>query len=117
MDVHLKLAANVQSQVYSGAIPGVDSVDIAFGGMVALDPFLLTGKAEVVAELPETKLPGIPIGAVGSLVLNIVKGSKLTSAFNGVCAAVSAGPAAEAQYLGRASTSGTLKLQPTVVLK
>jgi hypothetical protein len=85
--------------------------------MTAFDPFLLDGKAEVTSEIPETKLPGIPIGAVGSLVLTIAKGSTLTSVFNGVCAAVSAGPDAKAQYLGRTTTNGTLKLKPTVVLK
>src|SRR5262249_11431969 len=49
LDVHIKAAGRLKVALsainYDGNIPGIDGLDIAFGGMTMFDPFLLSDKA------------------------------------------------------------------------
>jgi hypothetical protein len=101
---------------YDGPIPNLDKVDLTFGGEAAFDPFLLGSSAQVVSEMPETKLPDIPLpgGLTGKLVITIVKGSTVTSELRGICAGTADG---KVQWRGATKTSGKLILRPTIVVK
>jgi hypothetical protein len=101
---------------YDGPIPGVENLRVEFGKDTPFDPFLIGGAAHVAAELPETKLPPIPLpgGIPGTLVLTIAKGSVVMTDFRGVCAGVDQG---RAQYLGKTTSSGSLVVKPTVEIK
>lgn len=114
LDGTLKLDSPVKRS--TGDIPGLKDINIPINGESAFDPFLLDGgTAEVAAELPETKLPDVPLGSVpGKLQLTIVSGSKLVSKFRATCMTVAAG---SAQYDGEAETSGTIVLKGTLVLE
>lgn len=115
LDLHVKLEGelNVSTSLksYAGPIPGLKDVDIPIKGEVAFDPFL-TGdgeSAKVTADVPETKLPDVPLGAApGKLQLTIAKGTVVTTTFHGTCAKVEGG---HASYAGEAETSGTLVLR------
>jgi len=123
LDAHFTMTARLKVNYppvnYDGDVPGVSNVAIAFLGSTTFDPFLLSGKATATANLPETQLPPIPlqplIGVPGNLVLTIKQGSTMTSDFQGTCAAVSAPPGAQGQYVGETTTSGTLIIEPSVV--
>jgi hypothetical protein len=122
VDGHFTLTGKLSIHItglpgYDGPIPNLDGVDLKFGGTASFDPFLLGGKqASVVADIPETKLPDIPLpgGLTGKLVVTVVSGSTVTSTFHGVCAGVAD---SKVQYLGATSTSGKLLLKPTIVIK
>ena len=121
VDGHFKLQGKMRVDVsglpkYDGPITNLEGVDIKFGGDEAFDPFLLDGSASVLTNIPETKLPPIPLpgGLTGELQITITNGSSVTATFSGVCAAVANG---KASYLGKTSTTGVLKLKPTIVLK
>ncbi|MDB4995567.1 MAG: hypothetical protein JWM74_2999 [Myxococcaceae bacterium] len=121
VDGHFKLQGKLKIAVsglpeYDGPIPNLENVDIKFGGEKVFDPFLLGTSTNVITDIPETKLPPIPLpgGLTGQLVITIAKGSTVNSEFAGVCAAVSNG---KASYVGKTATTGVLKLKPTVVLK
>lgn len=114
MDGRLKLDSPVKQ--YDGDLPGLKDIDIPIAAGVAFDPFLLDDgrSADVSAELPETKLPPIPLGSVpGTLTLTILKGSVLTSKFHGSCVSVAGG---QASYTGTAGTSGKLLIAGTLAL-
>ncbi|MEO8700707.1 MAG: hypothetical protein ABI867_11720 [Kofleriaceae bacterium] len=120
LDAHVKLAGMLHVDVgglsYDGPIPGIENIDIAFGGKAAFDPFLLDGaKASVSAPLPETALPPIPLpgGLPGTLQITIAQGSVLDSAFTGTCAGVEG---TSVQFLASTTTSGTLVLKSKIVL-
>ncbi len=101
---------------YDGDVPGLDSIDLAFHGSAMFDPFLVGKSVTATADVPMTKLPPIPLpgGLPGDLLLTIDTGSTVTVTFEGTCAASSGGMA---QYQGQTTTSGTLKIKPTVELK
>jgi hypothetical protein len=67
----------------------------------------------LTAQIPETKLPPIPLpgGIPGSLVVTIAGGSTLTSELHGVCASVANG---QARYVASTTTHGALKLVPAI---
>src|SRR5215467_492744 len=77
LDVHLKFQANLSESVsglppYNGPVPGLDSLDIEFKAQVGFDPFLIGGKATVTAQVPETKLPGVPLpSGLGTLIITV----------------------------------------------
>ena len=104
---------------YDGPIPMLSNIDVMFDGSAMFDPFLVGKSATAMAPIPKTDLPPIPLpgGLPGTLNITIADGSFVQSQFSGVCADVSAGPNAKAQYTGQTVTTGMLKLQPSVVLK
>jgi hypothetical protein len=115
LDIHVKsegkLKLDTALKKYDGDLPGLKNVDIPITGEVAFDPFLLADgeKAAVTADIPETKLPPIPLGTVpGELVLTVVKGSTLTTTYQGKCVSVAGG---KARYSGQASTQGKLVIK------
>jgi len=120
IDAHVKLdgTLRIDSTIKksTGDIPGLKDLDVAIKGSVEFEPFLLGREsAEVVAAIPETKLPDVPLGSVpGKLRLTIAAGSQLISKYAGTCMTVASGVA---QYEGHAITSGTLKLKGTLVLE
>ena len=121
IDLHMKLAGRLKVdstfKSYDGELPGLKDIDIPIAGSVPFDGLLLEAadSAEASADLPETTLPEIPLGSIpGSLVLTVVKGSKLTSKFHATCLSVAGGTAT---YSGESKTSGTLVLKGKIVLK
>ena len=100
-----------------GDIPGLDAIDFPIAASVPVDSLLLAEgeQAEVTANVPETRLPEIPLGSVpGSLALTVEKESVVTSKVHGTCIDTTDG---KARYLGVAETSGTLVLKGTLMLK
>jgi len=121
IDLHMKLAGRLKVdstfKSYDGELPGLKDIDIPIAGSVPFDGLLLEAadSAEASADLPETTLPEIPLGSIpGSLVLTVVKGSKLTSKFHATCLSIAGGTAT---YSGESKTSGTLVLKGKIVLK
>lgn len=121
IDIHMKLAGRLKVdstfKSYDGELPGLKDIDIPIAGSVPFDGLLLDAaeSAEASADLPETTLPEIPLGSIpGSLVLTVVKGSKLTSKFHATCLSVAGGTAS---YAGETKTGGTLVLKGKIVLK
>ena len=121
LDAHVKLDGmlhvNASGLTYDGPIPGIENIDIAFGGEAMFDPFLLAGaKATVTAPIPEIKLPPIPLpgGLPGNLQITVSTGSVLTTELAGTCAGIDAHTA---QFLAKTSTSGTLVLASEIILK
>lgn len=114
LDGTLKIDSPVKKS--TGDIPGLKDINVPIAGKGSFDPFLLEGgDAEVTADIPETKLPDVPLGSVpGKLQLTVVAGSKLTSKFHANCMTVTSG---SAQYEGDAETSGTLVIKGTIVLE
>lgn len=111
------LAIEAAAEPSGGALPGLKDIDIPIAGSVPFDGLLLDAaeSAEASADLPETTLPEIPLGSIpGSLVLTVVKGSKLTSKFHATCLSVAGGTAS---YAGETKTGGTLVLKGKIVLK
>ena len=121
IDLHMKLAGRLKVdstfKSYDGELPGLKDIDIPIASSVPFDGLLLDAaeSAEASADLPETTLPEIPLGSIpGSLVLTVVKGSKLTSKFHATCLSVAGGTAS---YSGETKTAGTLVLKGKIVLK
>ena len=120
IDAHVKLdgTLKIDSPIKksTGDIPGLKDIDIAIAGASTFDPFLLDAtSAEVTANIPETKLPDVPLGSVpGKLQLTVVAGSKLTTTYRGSCMTIESGLA---HYRGSAVTSGTLVIRGTIVLE
>ena len=119
LDVHVKMTGRlkVESMLtkYDGVIPGLKSIDIPLGAEAKFDPFLL-GEGEgtdLTVNLPETKLPSVPLGAIpGTLVLTVSSGSTLTTRYHGTCVSVVGG---KVRYSGLASTTGKLLLKGQIV--
>jgi hypothetical protein len=120
IEAHVKLDGTLKIDTAlkksTGDIPGLKDIDVPITGTASFDPFLLEGgTADVTANIPETKLPDIPLGSVpGKLRLTIVGGSQLVSKFHANCMTVTSG---SAQYDGEAETSGTILLKGTIVLE
>jgi hypothetical protein len=121
IDLHMKIDGRLKVdstfKSYDGELPGLKDIDIPIAGSVPFDGLLLEAadSAEASADLPETTLPEIPLGSIpGSLVLTVVKGSKLTSKFHATCLSVESGTAS---YTGESKTGGTLVLKGKIVLK
>ena len=122
LDAHIKLEGMLHVDVqgglrYDGPIPGIENLDISFGGEAVFDPFLLDGKtAKVTAPIPEIKLPPIPLpgGLPGSLNITVATGSVLTTELAGDCAGFSDHTA---ELQAHTSTGGTLVLASEIVIK
>ena len=121
IDLHMKLDGRLKVESalksYDGDLPGLKDIDIPIAGSVPFDGLLLdaSDSALASADLPETTLPEIPLGSIpGSLVLTVVKGSKLTTKFHATCLSVAGGTAT---YAGESKTGGTLVLKGKIVLK
>jgi len=118
LDAHFKLGAmmhvDVSGMRYDGPVPGIENVDIAFGGRTTFDPFLMDGTASVTASLPETKLPDIPLpgGLPGHLELIIAEGSTMTSELAGTCASFEAN---NASFLATTTTRANIILVSKIV--
>jgi hypothetical protein len=120
LDAHIKLDGTLKVDVsglsYDGPIPGIENIDIAFGGETAFDPFLLGGgTAMVSAPLPKIDLPPIPLpgGLPGHLQLTVAEGSVIDSVLTGSCAGVDGNMA---QFMAKTSTSAHIVIAPTIVL-
>lgn len=120
LDIHVKATGKLKVdsplKKYDGELPGLKDLDIPIQASVAFDPFLLDGDgAQVVADVPETKLPPIPLGSVpGELRLTVLSGSTLTTSYHGKCVSVSGG---KATYAGEAATKGKLLIKGVLALK
>lgn len=120
LDVHVKLEGRLKVDTalkkYDGEIPGLSNIDIPIVAETPFDPFLLDGKtADVAADVPETKLPDIPLGSIpGNLQLTVVAGSKLTAKYTGGCMAIANG---EAKHSGSAVIGGTLRMKGAIKLE
>lgn len=120
VDAHVKLEGTLKVDVsglrYEGPIPGIENVDIKFGGETAFDPFLLGGStAKVTAALPRIDLPPIPLpgGLPGHLQLTVAEGSVVDSVLTGSCAGVDSGMA---QFKAKTSTTAHIVIAPVIVL-
>ena len=119
LDAHIKLGGmlhvDVSGMTYDGPIPGIENLDIAFGGQTTFDPFLIGDRTQVSAMLPETKLPDIPLpgGLPGHLSITIAAGSVVSSELSGSCASMDG---KLVKFLGSTSTSANLILNPVVVI-
>lgn len=119
LDVHVKLEGRLKIdsalKKYDDVIPGLSNLDVPIVAEAPFDPFLLDGgSASVNADIPETKLPDVPLGGVpGTLKLTVVAGSKLTAKYSGACMAVSGG---KATHTGLARVAGTLILRGELAL-
>jgi hypothetical protein len=120
IDLHAKLEGRLKVtstfKNYDGDIPGLKDIDIAAVAEVPFDPFLLGDGEEVeaVANVPETKLPDVPLGGVpGHLELTVKTGSIVKAKLHGSCLR---GAEKIATYSGATTTSGTLVLEAKVVL-
>src|SRR5262249_26626430 len=119
LDVHVKLAGHLKVNIapvnYDGDLPGLSNIDIPIAGETPFDGFLLTGSpAQVAANIPETKLPDIPLGSVpGHLELTVGAGSQMTASFKGSCLSVKGG---KATWQGQTTTSGKINLKASLVL-
>lgn len=120
LDMHVKLEGRLKVDAgavkYDGELPGVKNLDIPIGGDTTFDGFAMSGEApQVVSNLPETKLPDIPLGSVpGHLELTVASGSTITTAYRSTCLEVKGG---KATLKGETVTSGTLVLKAAVVLE
>lgn len=121
LDVKLKLEGRLKVvtpiKTYDGEIPGLANIDVPIVGQQTFDPFLLDdgASAEVGADIPETKLPDIPLGsAPGTLKLTIVAGSKLTAKLGGECMSVASGAAS---YKASATLGGKLVVKGEIQLE
>lgn len=101
---------------YDGPIPGLDNVEIPIKGESAFDPFAIGKPVKVHADVPPSKLPGIPLpGAIpGVLVLEIAAGSTVDLTFTGTCAGVDG---AQATYDGQVDRAGALVIQPSIEIQ
>lgn len=110
------LKIDVSGVKYDGPIPGLDAVDVTFGGEQVFDPFALETAATVDTSIPETQLPDIPLpgGLGGVLRLTITSESVLSSSFRGTCIA---SDGAKATYRGASVTRGTVSIRPAIVLE
>jgi hypothetical protein len=120
LDMHVKLEGHLKVDAgtvkYDGDLPGLKDIDIPIAGSAPFDGFLLDGDpAQVSADVPETKLPDIPLGSVpGHLSITVASGTKITSSFHGSCLTVKA---SQATLAGTTSTGGTILLKPSLVLE
>jgi hypothetical protein len=120
IDLHAKLEGRLKVtstfKSYDGDIPGLKDVDIAAVAEVPFDPFLLGDGEEVeaVANVPETKLPDVPLSGVpGHLELTVKPGTIVKATLHGSCLR---GAEKIATYSGATTTSGTIVLEAKVVL-
>lgn len=114
LEGHLKVTSTFKS--YEGAIPGLENLDIAATAEAPFDPFLLGEGEEVeaIANVPETKLPDVPLSGVpGHLELTVKKGTTIKAKLHGTCLR---GAESSASFTGATTTSGTLVLQARLVL-
>jgi hypothetical protein len=70
---------------------------------------------KVVANVPDTKLPDVPLGSVpGHLALTVTSASTITTEYRGTCLEVKGG---QATLHGVTTTSGKLVLKASIVLE
>lgn len=114
-----KVKVDLSALQYDGPLPGIEALDVAFAGASTFDPFLLDGSSLATADVPETRLPPIPLpgGIPGSIVLTIEKGSFVRSSFHGTCANVTTGASPTAHYVGATKLDGELLVRGTVEIK
>jgi hypothetical protein len=119
LDMHVKLAGHLKVDAglvkYDGDLPGIQNVDIPILGTTPFDGLVLDGApAQVVANVPETKLPDIPLGSVpGHLALTVATGTTVTVAYHASCLDVHGG---QAKLQGQSTVSGKLVLTASIVL-
>ena len=101
---------------YDGPIPGIDNVDIPFVGSTAFDPFAIGASVSTRADIPPSRLPGIPLpgGIPGQLVLEIEEGSFVEVGFSGTCAGIDG---TQATYSGTIERGGTLVITPLIEIE
>jgi len=101
---------------YDGPIPGIDNVEIPFVGSTAFDPFAIGASVPARADIPPSRLPGIPLpgGIPGQLVLEIVEGSFVEVGFSGTCAGIDG---TQATYSGTIERGGTLVITPLIEIE
>jgi hypothetical protein len=119
LDAHVGLVGTLKVDVsgftYEGPIPGIENIDIGFGGEAEFDPFLIGSDVGVTADLPETALPPIPLpgGLPGTLNLTIATGSTITTKLAGDCAGIEDGAVS---FKAHTATSGHIVLASKIVL-
>lgn len=120
LDLHAKLAGHLKVtstlKSYDGEIPGLDGIDIAAIAEAPFEPFLLgDGRSvEAIANVPEAKLPDIPLGSVpGHLELTVKSGSTVTAKLAGSCLS---GADAKVAFTGATTMSGKILLEAKLVL-
>jgi hypothetical protein len=119
LDMHVKFDGQLKVDAgvtkYDGPFPGLKDLDIPIAGDTAFDGFSIDGDpAHVAANLPETKLPDIPLGSVpGHLSLTVLGGSTVTTSYQGSCVQVQGG---QATLHGHTVTSGKLLMKAQIVL-
>lgn len=119
IDLHAKLAGRLKVtstlKSYDGEIPGLDDVDIAAVAEASFDPFLVDGQSvEAIANVPEAKLPDVPLGSVpGHLELTVKSGSTVTAKLAGSCLS---GADSKVAFTGATTMSGKIVLEAKLVL-
>jgi len=119
IDLHAKLAGRLKVtstlKSYDGEIPGLDDIDIAAVAEASFDPFLVDGQSvEAIANVPEAKLPDVPLGSVpGHLELTVKSGSTMTAKLAGSCLS---GADSKVAFTGATTMSGKIVLEAKLVL-
>ena len=121
IDGHFALVGELKIDVsglpsYEGPIPGIENVVIDFSGSTTFDPFAIGTSVSARADIPPSRLPGIPLpgGIPGQLVIEIAEGSFVEVGFAGTCAGIDG---AEASYSGTMARSGSLVLKPLIEIE
>jgi hypothetical protein len=101
---------------YDGPIPGIENVQIPIVGETAFDPFAIGKPVTTRADIPASRLPGIPLpgGIPGQLVIEVAEGSFVEIAFAGTCAG---SDGSEANYAGSIDRGGSLVLRPLIEIE
>jgi hypothetical protein len=98
---------------YDGPIPGIENVSIPVEGASTFDPFAIGTPTSARADIPPSKLPGIPLpgGIPGQLVIEVAEGSFVELTFTGTCAGIDG---SDASYSGVLARGGSLVMKPSV---
>lgn len=101
---------------YEGPIPGIENVQIPIAGATPFDPFAIGKQVGARADIPASRLPGIPLpgGLPGELVIEVAEGSYVEIAFTATCAG---SDGSEAGYSGSIDRSGSLVLRPLIEIE
>lgn len=111
LEVHAKV--DVATIHYEGVVQEVGyTIPVAESGF---EPFLIGSTASLESTLPAEEILRAPIPSVpGSTFILSVTGGMVTTTFGGTCASARGG---YAQYLGRATITGTLMLAGTIEIE
>jgi hypothetical protein len=118
LDMHLKFEGHLKVDAgtvkYDGDVPGLKNLDVPIAGASSFDGFAQTSPAQITADVPEAKLPDVPLGTVpGHLTITIASGSKVVTSYQSSCLDVRG---EHATLRGASTTSGKIVVKTSIVL-